>query len=67
MQQATVSAQVLAHNAVHAAFAGFTGVTVRSQGSTLTLDKFTQCNFDSCILLCGKGLWEVPNQQGTNV
>ena len=33
MRQRLVVAQVLAHNAVHAAFAGFTGVTVRDPGS----------------------------------
>ena len=51
MQQAFVVAQVLAHNAVHAAFAGFTGVTVCARGSALPLDTVKHCDLDCCVLL----------------
>ena len=66
MQQGAVFAQVLAHNAVHAAFAGFTGVTVRTTPfwarSTCMLETLAHCSVHCCWLLnrCGKGLWEVP-------
>ena len=39
MRQGHVGAQVLSHNAVHAAFAGFTGVTVRARGTALALEQ----------------------------